>query len=180
MLFPEVHPRSRGEYTGKVISLPHRLGSPPLTRGILCVAMGFYMPCGFTPAHAGNTLYSLYTGSICEVHPRSRGEYYIKKSVCGRFLGSPPLTRGILKGFKRRIKSCRFTPAHAGNTAFSLYTFSVSPGSPPLTRGILCIPFLHTFFARFTPAHAGNTQLLLMKIHLSKVHPRSRGEYTYF
>ena len=52
---PEVHPRSRGEYScGYYFSLWIK-GSPPLTRGILHLILLFWINSRFTPAHAGNT-----------------------------------------------------------------------------------------------------------------------------
>ena len=112
----KVHPRSRGEYNQAFRFGRDRLGSPPLTRGIPLVSIIFTCLPGFTPAHAGNTHSPYLISCLIGVHPRSRGEYYFMEEVKSHYIGSPPLTRGILKGFKRRIKSCRFTPAHAGNT----------------------------------------------------------------
>ena len=113
------------------------------------------------------------------------------------FIGSPPLTRGILYRTTRARQKRRFTPAHAGNTLnhlIHLMTSEVHPrsrgeyyrltfsdsdyqGSPPLTRGILGRGMWNRFSARFTPAHAGNTTALNIICHTSGVHPRSRGEY---
>ena len=115
------------------------------------------------------------------------------------FIGSPPLTRGILYRTTRARQKRRFTPAHAGNTLnhlIHLMTSEVHPrsrgeyyrltfsdsdyqGSPPLTRGILGRGMWNRFSARFTPAHAGNTTALNIICHTSGVHPRSRGEYNY-
>ena len=53
--FPEVHPRSRGEYVIKGTALERRLGSPPLTRGIRVKQLIRAKGDRFTPAHAGNT-----------------------------------------------------------------------------------------------------------------------------
>ena len=93
---------------------------------------------------------------ICEVHPRSRGEYPAECLEKWAVQGSPPLTRGIPTGQEAELRSARFTPAHAGNTLDD--NFHVTPswvhprsrgeydnrvkevfsneGSPPLTRGI--------------------------------------------
>ena len=51
-----VHPRSRGEYLLPPYNEGVKLGSPPLTRGILVVFVAHKHLRRFTPAHAGNTL----------------------------------------------------------------------------------------------------------------------------
>ena len=91
-----VHPRSRGEYADITCLVKLRLGSPPLTRGIL-ISTGLKIKVlRFTPAHAGNTK----TAAV----------------NAWRMAGSPPLTRGILISILQCQGVCRFTPAHAGNT----------------------------------------------------------------
>ena len=50
-------------------------------------------------------------------------------------------------------------------------------GSPPLTRGILLAKVIFFYRYRFTPAHAGNTVSCRYDPTVSRVHPRSRGEY---
>ena len=49
------HPRACGEYPMRRIRFPWRLGSPPRMRGILFCFTVSLLPCGITPAHAGNT-----------------------------------------------------------------------------------------------------------------------------
>ena len=51
-------------------------------------------------------------------------------------------------------------------------------GSSPLTRGIHPDAILCTNVQRFIPAHAGNTAASSLLLAATKVHPRSRGEYT--
>ena len=194
----EVHPRSRGEYRISVAACFQSSGSPPLTRGIRSFSNPLFQVARFTPAHAGNTSVQLSKLICNQVHPRSRGEYFILLSKFATAEGSPPLTRGIpIRSTGNRILS-RFTPAHAGNTiilTLSLVIPKVHPrsrgeygfkrrikscigGSPPLTRGILSSHCSTSFSTRFTPAHAGNTFFALFNFFLYKVHPRSRGEYT--
>ena len=132
---------------------------------------------GFIPAHAGNTVPYGHVPGLCQVHPRSRGEYDGVITSIGLNLGSSPLTRGILLHAVEISRSCRFTPAHAGNTESVPAMFlqaQVHPrsrgeyfsvlvpvirdiGSPPLTRGIQDGTVETVDFPRFTPAHAGNT-----------------------
>ena len=52
---PEDHPRSRGDYLHRRQRRIRRIGSPPLTRGLLCKAFASVCADGITPAHAGTT-----------------------------------------------------------------------------------------------------------------------------
>ena len=132
---------------------------------------------GFIPAHAGNTVPYGHVPGLCQVHPRSRGEYDGVITSIGLNLGSPPLTRGIPCEDDRHDGTSRFTPAHAGNTwkyknirrsnqvhprSRGEYTVTICRpfyrlGSPPLTRGIQRAFQPCSCRHRFTPAHAGNT-----------------------
>ena len=91
-----VHPRSRGEYSKLFSGLECDLGSPPLTRGIPSRKLSGISCSRFTPAHAGNTVSTAVKAAKAGVHPRSRGEYKVKKYRENSPVGSPPLTRGIL------------------------------------------------------------------------------------
>ena len=115
---PRVHPRSRGEYPPYIVRSFQMSGSPPLTRGIRRSWLMMVRCLRFTPAHAGNTPFLEKNNSCYEVHPRSRGEYLQNPNHLYKCLGSPPLTRGILTGVKEKYPAARFTPAHAGNTAY--------------------------------------------------------------
>ena len=132
---------------------------------------------GFIPAHAGNTVPYGHVPGLCQVHPRSRGEYLSPVFLNLLISGSSPLTRGILLHAVEISRSCRFTPAHAGNTLLNQLNqswYRVHPrsrgeylakmtgmteqvGSPPLTRGIPGNIKTLGGATRFTPAHAGNT-----------------------
>ena len=179
-LTPLVHPRSRGEYKACDKDVELDEGSPPLTRGILCLYQKDDFQAGFTPAHAGNTDTFIFLHVIFKVHPRSRGEYQIDPTDADIEKGSPPLTRGIHKRAVLSEKELRFTPAHAGNTTKIIGTEGLEPvhprsrgeylviscsltiriGSPPLTRGIPNLNLPIKSCHRFTPAHAGNTCLV--------------------
>ena len=112
----KVHPRSRGEYIFDAGFGTFDLGSSPLTRGIREKAERLCPISGFIPAHAGNTLRVFSGGAYSRVHPRSRGEYRPPGTSKRPITGSPPLTRGIQNRSVLNGCSCRFTPAHAGNT----------------------------------------------------------------
>ena len=115
----QVHPRSRGEYWAELKPNRGTEGSPPLTRGIRKEIEIKRLSDRFTPAHAGNTYRENSPVLRLEVHPRSRGEYHIGYFQKGTKIGSPPLTRGIRVECDQELNKIRFTPAHAGNTAFS-------------------------------------------------------------
>ena len=167
-------------------------------RGIHDGLIGWAKLPRFTPAHAGNTSSATYIKRSGWVHPRSRGEYLSPVFLNLLISGSSPLTRGILLHAVEISRSCRFTPAHAGNTLLNQLNqswYRVHPrsrgeycpgkplylqfiGSPPLTRGIPCEDDRHDGTSRFTPAHAGNTWKYKNIRRSNQVHPRSRGEYT--
>ena len=76
--FVQDHPRLRGEYTGLLMVGCSRIGSPPLTRGVL-----FWFPPDFstlriTPAYAGSTPRNFQGLSEVRDHPCLRGEYLLK------------------------------------------------------------------------------------------------------
>ena len=97
------HPRSRGEYISTSLAEDYRVGSSPLSRGILRPRLLYQIPRGIIPALAGNTRRSF--GSIRRLpdHPRSRGEY-VGHHLRGRLHpGSSPLSRGIRERCGARI-----------------------------------------------------------------------------
>lgn len=126
------------------------------------------------------------------------GEIQPPVTFSGCYLGSSPLTRGILVPGILKSADIRFTPAHAGNThpeILFLLRLQVHPrsrgeymwrvkimpdlkGSPPLTRGIPFFGMYVCVHVGFTPAHAGNTASSEIASTKPRVHPRSRGEYT--
>ena len=171
------HPRIRGEHVSPLKDISISIGSPPHTRGTLCIQHFRLISVGITPAYAGNTMYPAFPPYLRRDHPRIRGEH--SKMILKIFdvLGSPPHTRGTrLRHFIRRL-SHRITPAYAGNTSLYIpchllhwdhprirgehhcqaYPESSFEGSPPHTRGTpftLLSPQNHS---GITPAYAGNT-----------------------
>ena len=163
-----------------------RLGSPPLTRGLLQRLLAYYKADRITPAHAGTT-----------DHPRSRGDYRYEYRFMPVRTGSPPLTRGLRFFLPCAIYQLRITPAHAGTTlsvvgqnrAFEDHPRSrgdyyaglpedtVEGGSPPLTRGLLQVSAAVTHSPGITPAHAGTTCSSNSDSSFCWDHPRSRGDY---
>ena len=110
--------------------------------------------------------------------------------------GSSPLTRG--KRPRRRLftSGLRLIPAHAGKTCKPPCSSRVTTahprsrgenlacgeaargvhGSSPLTRGKRRHRRRRTSDTRLIPAHAGKTQRHPRGHHISRAHPRSRGE----
>ena len=112
----EVHPRSRGEYLLTLHQTDPEPGSSPLTRGIRGPKPENVEKARFIPAHAGNTTGSSKGTRRTQVHPRSRGEYSSQHFGSCKWIGSSPLTRGILPVLIIFAHVFRFIPAHAGNT----------------------------------------------------------------
>ena len=129
---------------------------------------------GFIPAHAGNTVPYGHVPGLCQVHPRSRGEYlspvFLNLLISGSSRSRVEYSCTLLK-----FPDLRFSPRSRGNTLLnqlnqSWYRFTRSRGEycpgklftpihrfTPLTRGIPCEDDRHDGTSRFTPAHAGNT-----------------------
>ena len=151
------HPRLRGEYNRFLF---HFL---PLS--------------GITPACAGNTLFFLLPLLHSRDHPRLRGEYQSIYFPTQLLMGSPPLARGILSRCAGATPDHGITPACAGNTCYTCFSFPGSwdhprlrgeyissgvetdygTGSPPLARGIQIQLLPNYFHQGITPACAGNT-----------------------
>ena len=174
------HPRSRGEYLGRVNVTRGDSGSSPLSRGIPVHHPQRVDATGIIPALAGNTSFSA----------RRRG----------RCPGSSPLSRGIRGGFIDKLFNRRIIPALAGNTGgvdvhgrhqwdhprsrgeyVVAFTHSDAyTGSSPLSRGIPRNSTSPSTCSGIIPALAGNTDPLIRNEFVTKDHPRSRGEYAEF
>ena len=68
------------------------------------------------PAHAGKTYTRILLHYRQPAHPRSRGEN-VSRTIDGiGTAGSSPLTRGKRASDRRKRRSLRLIPAHAGKT----------------------------------------------------------------
>ena len=150
------HPRSRGEYCFIGINYEARVGSSPLSRGILVGCPVVHPNIRIIPALAGNTSLPIVSDSYTADHPRSRGEY----AAAGLY----DLTRPD-------------HPRSRGEYGLDLGSDLVEYGSSPLSRGILAAPFCHQSRYRIIPALAGNTSARFFVARSRPDHPRSRGEY---
>ena len=171
------HPRSRGENAISRPSIISRCGSSPLTRGKLQWLDSQKWSVGLIPAHAGKTPSTIRTAAPRTAHPRSRGENQTRALPRRWCWGSSPLTRGKRASDRRKRRSLRLIPAHAGKTLSRPLILSppwahprsrgentvempcqmVSQGSSPLTRGKRLLQVGGGTDCRLIPAHAGKT-----------------------
>ena len=128
-----------------------------------------------------------------------RGEYNYGGNPPTWNQGSPPLARGIHCCYEQTKHLLGITPACAGNTenvrrrqmvhqdhprlrgeyCIRMVPMPGQQGSPPLARGIPGCTESLLCSNGITPACAGNTSILIPRSHLSRDHPRLRGEYFY-
>ena len=112
----EDHPRLRGEKSSRLVSPSQILGSPPLTRGKGALPAAWASLDGITPAYAGKRSPTSQAAAISRDHPRLRGEKHILRKHGTRNTGSPPLTRGKVRGVDACLRRKRITPAYAGKS----------------------------------------------------------------
>ena len=89
------HPRSRGVYLFALFQMIRVTGSSPLARGLQPRQPRHDRPARIIPARAGFTRRRSPTSTPGWDHPRSRGVYRSRDSVCSAFAGSSPLARGL-------------------------------------------------------------------------------------
>ena len=151
---------------------------------------------GITPAHAGNSFPNQIHAWTFKDHPRTCGE---QSPVLWRHFqqwGSPPHMRGTVSASSVVSYTVRITPAHAGNSRTTFYSYNryqdhprtcgeqrvllSSPfpkfGSPPHMRGTDFLKPDHVGKERITPAHAGNSKREGSVIWDTQDHPRTCGE----
>ena len=171
------HPRSRGVYVGRDVSLIPPTGSSPLARGLRLRPGG--RPCGrgIIPARAGFTPDIRAVHPLCGDHPRSRGVYPPCPGARLTRRGSSPLARGLRPRCGGPREGRRIIPARAGFTPGRSPAISRPPGSSPLARGLPMQYIADQCGARIIPARAGFTQGDLPAAQRGPDHPRSRGVY---
>ncbi|SQM42966.1 Domain of uncharacterised function (DUF2825) [Escherichia coli] len=112
-----VYPRWRGEHYFCNAQRYSRIGLSPLARGTLAKQTSGYAWCRFIPAGAGNTKFILINTAFVSVYPRWRGEHFTTIGGHATAHGLSPLARGTQIWGAPLMKSKRFIPAGAGNTA---------------------------------------------------------------
>ena len=110
-----VYPRIRGESRSPRCPYWRLAGLPPHTRGIRISMPIARLPCGSTPAYAGNPHCPADRRLPLSVYPRIRGESALSLSLPTSLGGLPPHTRGILSDKDAKEFVARSTPAYAGN-----------------------------------------------------------------
>ena len=113
-------------------------GSPLLARGIPYLENYSFRTHWITPACAGNTGCIPLSQNPPWDHSRLRGEYIGNCKHEGCYMGSPPLTRGILSMIETSINAARITPAYAGNTVGGLITSDIKWDHPRLRGEYFC------------------------------------------
>ncbi len=89
-----VHPRTRGEHTGRNIWGITGTGSSPHPRGTLIYPSGLALDYRFIPAPAGNIAPRTPATIALLVHPRTRGEHPARHVQSHIHYGSSPHPRG--------------------------------------------------------------------------------------
>ena len=192
-----VYPRWRGEHWQNKHRGTRGAGLSPLARGTLDQAVLFFQRRRFIPAGAGNTKFILINTAFVSVYPRWRGEHFTTIGGHATAHGLSPLARGTQIWGAPLMKSKRFIPAGAGNTAadsraghhrpvyprwrgehqLSDVSLAWRHGLSPLARGTpVHIRFL-VARSRFIPAGAGNTDQIPVPQSTPSVYPRWRGEH---
>ena len=172
-------------------------GSAPHMRGILGESRKINPKPRISPAHAGNTLASVYQCSTSEDQPRTCGEYTGRPGAQSGGVGSAPHMRGIPQLPLLAARYTRISPAHAGNTAGMIRglgrwldqprtcgeyppipgRFPRAFGSAPHMRGIRRGAVVLDGRLRISPAHAGNTPFRPPSHPGTGDQPRTCGEY---
>ncbi len=192
-----VYPRWRGEHDKSLTKNNSTPGLSPLARGTHHYFGKSVIKNRFIPAGAGNTYRSNGRNTEFSVYPRWRGEHFTTIGGHATAHGLSPLARGTQIWGAPLMKSKRFIPAGAGNTAadsraghhrpvyprwrgehqLSDVSLAWRHGLSPLARGTpVHIRFL-VARSRFIPAGAGNTDQIPVPQSTPSVYPRWRGEH---
>ena len=118
-LLGSVQPRVCGEHSPDAAEAATQIGSAPRMRGTLEVADHQEDRGRFSPAYAGNTWGRIRASPTPTVQPRVCGEHGKKRTAPLNSSGSAPRMRGTRDGGGQVPDRCRFSPAYAGNTAYS-------------------------------------------------------------
>ena len=73
-----------------------------------------------TPAHAGNSVATLFLTLCSKDHPRACGEQATYDGTDTILVGSPPRMRGTEMDLSTLNSYLRITPAHAGNSLMKI------------------------------------------------------------
>ena len=191
------HPRMRGEHWTPRPRLTETRGSSPHARGAPRAARHVRGREGIIPACAGSTSAARTTWIPSRDHPRMRGEHGWWVLIILLALGSSPHARGAPPGEGRSRLRPRIIPACAGSTRtpprpatpsrdhprmrgeHEGYALNVESwqGSSPHARGALIAVLVTEATPRIIPACAGSTPDSSRTSHITRDHPRMRGEH---
>ena len=172
------------------------VGSSPHTRGTRYCTNNECETFRFIPAYAGNDPSVPRELWPPPVHPRIRGERFLRPLLRQRDHGSSPHTRGTRPSGGPPPGRKRFIPAYAGNApegrphcpassvhprirgerGFGKDAVFYAYGSSPHTRGTQQRDCPCRALDRFIPAYAGNARRTPSLRRRATVHPRIRGE----
>ena len=133
------HPRTGGENSVIVYSVPGSIGSSPHGRG---KRAGHFPHAGggrLIPARAGKTLKVSQTRFLTPAHPRAGGENQCLSIFTTHYAGSSPRGRGKPCDYSLSCREPGLIPARAGKTITLVVGLCVW-GSSPRGRGKLVIP----------------------------------------
>ncbi len=170
-------PRSCGDDARAVRALRSRIGGPPLVRGRHLARRRRVDGERRTPARAGTTPCRRRPGTNRREDPRSCGDDRLASRGLASRRGGPPLVRGRRSHDQLPGQSGRRTPARAGTTPSTAFTWmpasedprscgddihnrptvTIRPGGPPLVRGRHEERRRRGRVHRRTPARAGTT-----------------------
>ena len=146
----------RGEHSLESCGIKPIPGSSPHARGAPSRGRWSRLRHGIIPACAGSTLLLLL--AMRTNHPRMRGEHSRSRRTAITAGGSSPHARGALGNRSRAVHGTGIIPACAGSTH--------APYMSEMWRsGII-------------PACAGSTRQRSWTWHLTRDHPRMRGEHS--
>ena len=112
------HPRACGEHFAMSLSVNGIAGSSPRMRGTLARLSLCPWWARIIPAHAGNTLWTIWPRNSTRDHPRACGEHQTQVADRNHGKGSSPRMRGTPASPAAIAFFMRIIPAHAGNTIF--------------------------------------------------------------
>ena len=171
------HPRSRGVYAVRHVTLIFSRGSSPLARGLRRLTLIPSLPARIIPARAGFTyLFSILIYSLSD-HPRSRGVYLAERGVEPGKRGSSPLARGLPPPGGRPPAAPWDHPRSRGVYLYARDEETILAGSSPLARGLPGDVKGEWTRVGIIPARAGFTPPGRFGGDEPQDHPRSRGVY---
>ena len=176
-IFPQDHPRIRGEHDRAVETLEGVGGSSPHTRGAPPAVAMPAAPERIIPAYAGSTGATQEFAEQVQDHPRIRGEHGEPKALSGHFQGIIPAYAGSTTRASKARRQPADHPRIRGEHRTVRTELDCTAGSSPHTRGALEIHPIASLGFGIIPAYAGSTHHSPQFDPAHGDHPRIRGEH---